>query len=89
MSPVLEPSLENPSGVYGQFATRTRNDENVCIVGDWVLRYPDGTFEVHKPDAFETAFEAVPPSAMPWIDTWTDGRKAKAEVRRCLRTRDR
>ena len=35
-SPVLEPTEDNPSGVYGQF------DCDTCIPGDWIITWGNG-----------------------------------------------
>lgn len=43
--------------------------DNLVMPGDWIIRDPDGTFSVCKPDAFEATYEPVPSSAMPWIDS--------------------
>jgi len=36
VSPVLEPTPDNPSGVYGQFTGGT------CVPGDWMAVLEDG-----------------------------------------------
>lgn len=41
----------------------------VALPGDWVVRSSDGTLSTCNQLTFAASYEAVPPSALPWIDT--------------------
>jgi hypothetical protein len=49
----------------------TIHDQRVYLSpGDWILPEPDGVhFYPVKPDIFAATYEAVPSSALPWIDS--------------------
>lgn len=71
VSPVLEPTPENPTGVYGQI--KTLEGTMTCIVGDWVITGAKSDLSICKPDIFEATYEAIPSSALPWIDSQRTG----------------
>lgn len=48
---------------------RTLEGEMRADVGDWIIRGIKGEFYPCKPDIFAATYEAVPSSAMPWIET--------------------
>jgi hypothetical protein len=66
-SPVLEPTPDNPTGMYGQLYPLGTG--GTCIVGDWVVHHQNGAIEVLKPHEFAETYEPVPSSALPWIDS--------------------
>jgi hypothetical protein len=55
MSPVLEPTPDNPTGVYGQI--RTLEGTMTCIVGDWIITGVKGERYPCKPDIFAVTYE--------------------------------
>ena len=57
MSPVLEPSPENPTGVYGQI--KTLEGVLTCVPGDWVITGVKGEKYPCKPDIFAQTYEPV------------------------------
>ena len=57
ISPVLEPTLDNPTGVYGQI--KTLEGWMTCIVGDWIITGIKGEIYPCKPDIFDATYEAV------------------------------
>lgn len=59
VSPVLEPTDDNPSGIYGQI-----RGGGTCIPGDWVL-VGENSVSVIKPDVFEQCYEPVPVASTP------------------------
>ena len=56
-SPVLEPTEENPQGVYWQI--KTIDSIATAITGDWICRGIKGEFYPCKPDIFEATYEKV------------------------------
>jgi hypothetical protein len=56
-SPVLDPSVDNPSGAYLQIPTL----EGVMIAtpGDWIIKGVKGEFYPCKPDIFKATYEEV------------------------------
>lgn len=57
VSPVLEPTPDNPTGVYGQI--KTLEGTMTCIVGDWIIRGVKGELYPCKPDIFAATYDAV------------------------------
>lgn len=57
VSPVLEPTERNPSGVYGQI--ETLEGVMTCIPGDWIIRGVNGEVYPCKPGIFEKTYEKV------------------------------
>lgn len=55
VSPVLERTGANPSGVYGQI--QTLEGTMTCIPGDWIIRGVKGEVYPCKPDIFEATYE--------------------------------
>jgi len=58
ISPVLEYTKENPTGVYGQIDTP--DGVMTCIVGDWILTDAKGGRYPCKPSLFEATYERAP-----------------------------
>ena len=56
-SPVLEPTPENPSGMYLQI--RTLEGTMIATPGDWIIKGVAGEFYPCKPDIFEATYEPV------------------------------
>jgi len=56
-SPVLEPTTDNPSGVYVQI--ETLEGTMTADVGDWIIKGVAGEFYPCKPDIFEATYELV------------------------------
>jgi len=54
----------------------TLEGDHTASPGDWIIRGIKGEFYPCKPDIFEATYDAVPSSALPWIDT---ARATKAE----------
>lgn len=57
VSPVLEPSKDNPTGNYLQI--ETLEGVMTAIVGDWIIKGIKGEFYPCKPDIFEATYEKV------------------------------
>lgn len=57
VSPVLEPTEANPSGVYGQIATL--EGVMTCIVGDWIITGVKGERYPCKADIFAATYESA------------------------------
>lgn len=57
ISPVLEPTPTNPSGVYGQITTL--EGVMTCIPGDWIIRGVKGELYPCKPDIFAATYEEL------------------------------
>lgn len=55
ISPVLEPTPNNPTGVYGQI--QTLEGIMTCIVGDWIITGVRGEIYPCKADIFEATYE--------------------------------
>jgi hypothetical protein len=56
VSPVLEPTPDNPGGCYGQ--VETEDGTKTCIPGDWILTY-QGHRYVWSNDLFQSTYELV------------------------------
>ena len=56
-SPVLEPTEDNPSGVYWQIDTL--EGVMTAISGDFIIKGINGEFYPRKPDIFEKTYELV------------------------------
>ena len=56
-SPVLEPSEDNPKGVYWQIDTL--EGTMTAIPNDWIIKGINGEFYPCKPDIFEKTYEQV------------------------------
>jgi len=56
-SPVLEPSDNNPRGVYWQI--RTLEGVMTAIPNDWIIKGVKGELYPCKPDIFELTYEKV------------------------------
>ena len=54
-SPVLEPSEDNPSGVYWQI--KTIDSIATAVSGDWICKGIQGEFYPCKPDIFSQTYE--------------------------------
>ena len=57
VSPVLEPTWENPTGIYGQIATL--EGTMTCVVGDWIITGVKGERYPCKPDIFAATYESA------------------------------
>ena len=57
ISPVLEPTADNPSGVYGHI--QTLEGVMTCIVGDWIIVGVRGEIYPCKADIFAATYEPV------------------------------
>lgn len=57
ISPVIEPTEANPTGVYGQI--RTLEGVMTCIVGDWIITGVKGEVYPCRPDIFAATYEPV------------------------------
>jgi len=55
-SPVLEPTKDNPSGLYLQ--VDTLEGISPAIVGDWIIKGIKGEFYPCKPDIFAMTYES-------------------------------
>lgn len=57
VSPVLEPTTDNPTGAYVQ--VKTLEGVMVGRVGDWIIRGVKGELYPIKPDIFEATYEVL------------------------------
>lgn len=57
VSPVLEPTKDNPTGCYLQI--KTLEGVMTAIVGDWIIKGVKGEFYPCKPDIFAATYEPV------------------------------
>jgi hypothetical protein len=56
-SPVLEPSEDNPKGIYWQI--KTLEGVMIAVPGDWIIKGVDGEFYPCKPNIFEKTYERI------------------------------
>ena len=59
VSPVLEPTEDNPSGAYLQI--KTLEGVMTAIVGDFIIKGIKGEFYPCKPDIFNASYEIAKP----------------------------
>jgi hypothetical protein len=57
VSPVLEPTEDNPTGSYLQ--VETLEGVMTAIIDDWIIKGIKGEFYLCKPDIFEATYEEV------------------------------
>lgn len=64
-------SSHAPTRTVYRAVVRLKNTSlDIVMPGDWIICDADGSYSTVKPNIFEATYEPVPPSALPWVDSY-------------------